>query len=49
MTRWGYPFNRSDPDLQFSKGDSRVGAPDSAGVPGWAAAKAGGPGGAPGR
>ena len=30
----GYPFNRSNPDPQLSKGDLRVGAPGSAGVRG---------------
>ena len=34
IPRRGYPFNRSNPDPQLSKGDLRVGAPGSAGVRG---------------
>ena len=43
---WGYPFNRSRPDPQLSRADSRVGAPGSVGVLEWAAGKAAGPEGA---
>ena len=32
FTAWGYPFNRSRPDPQLSRADSRVGAPGSVGV-----------------
>ena len=46
FTAWGYPFNRSRPDPQLSRADSRVGAPGSVGVLEWAAGKAAGPEGA---
>ena len=46
MSEWGYPFNRSRPDPQLSRADSRVGAPGSVGVLEWAAGKAAGPEGA---